>query len=282
MHTASAVLIGLILAGCMVLNGASGQLEEMKEQAQNLPETSAADEPEELPPSAFAEKYSFDRLAENYPAPKKLWNKTWISVPVINQYPELPVGCEITSAAVILNYLGFEVDKVWLQENFLKDSYNFRQINQEERKGPDPSKVFVGDPQQSGFGCFAPVIAESLERYFASVGSENLPVVLEGADERDLEALIDKGIPVIVWASLDMKPFRYTANNEWILETTGEVFRWPGNAHVMVLCGYDTNGYYFSDCNDKDNIVRYDKETFLHRWRQFGSQGVLVKINDKD
>lgn len=277
-NAVSAALLSLILAGCMALNGASEQLEEAKKQT--FQETTTAEQVKVLPPSSFSQKYDFEKLAKSYPAPKKLWDKTWIPVPVINQYPELPVGCEITSAAVILNYIGFDVDKVWLQENFLEDSYNFRQLNPEKRKGPDPSRVFVGDPQQSGFGCFAPVIAESLEKYFTFAGSKNTPIVLDGADERDLEALVDNGAPVIVWASLDMKPFRYTANNEWILETTGEVFRWPGNAHVIVLCGYDKEGYYFSDCNDKDNIVRYDKKTFLNRWKQFGSQGVVVEIND--
>ena len=37
-----------------------------------------------------------------------------LDVENIPQNPELPNGCEITSAAIVLNYLGFDIDKVTL------------------------------------------------------------------------------------------------------------------------------------------------------------------------
>ena len=39
-----------------------------------------------------------------------------LEVENIDQNPELPNGCEITSAAIVLQYLGFPVDKVTLAE----------------------------------------------------------------------------------------------------------------------------------------------------------------------
>ncbi len=42
-----------------------------------------------------------------------------LDVENILQNPELPNGCEITSAAIVLNYLGFDIDKVTLAENYL-------------------------------------------------------------------------------------------------------------------------------------------------------------------
>ena len=42
-----------------------------------------------------------------------------LNVENILQNPELPNGCEITSAAIVLNYLGFDIDKVTLAENYL-------------------------------------------------------------------------------------------------------------------------------------------------------------------
>ena len=42
-----------------------------------------------------------------------------LNVENILQNPELPNGCEITSAAIVLNYLGFDIDKVTLAENCL-------------------------------------------------------------------------------------------------------------------------------------------------------------------
>lgn len=229
----------------------------------------------------FLAAHSLEQLSEHYSPPERSAGKILIPVPVINQYPELPVGCEITSAAALLNYLGYPVDKVEMQEKYLEDSYDFRfEVidGKKVRLGPDPTQVFVGNPKDTGFGCLSPVIVQSLNRFFSQQGSANYAIPLENANQATLEALLDRGIPIEVWASRNMKPFKYTANNEWIIESTGELFRWPGNAHALVLVGYDQDNYYFSDCDDKTEIQSYLKSDFLMRWEQFGSQGVIVRL----
>lgn len=195
---------------------------------------------------------------------------------VVNQYPELPVGCEITCAAAMLNFFGYSIDKCDLTDNYLPVSSEFTERDG-VLYGPDPNKVFVGDPYGRGYGCYEQVIANVLDEYFSSHGSENRAIVLEDASFADLERLIDGGVPVIVWASIDMKPYRYNAVSEW-QTADGETIMWLSNSHTLILTGYDGAYYYFMDCSDKSEIQRYPKETFVSRWKENGSRSVAVKI----
>lgn len=274
------VVLGIALAMCTVLDELALRVEEREKEIESAQTVMVQAFPEDNS-SVFFEKYDINELSRYYPAPKFSDGKVLIEVPVINQYPELPTGCEITSVTAVLNYLGYKVDKVYMQENYLEDSYNFVRIDEDTRTGPDPYKVFVGNPKDTGFGCYAPVVADTIDKYFISVGSPDRAVNVEDADQSVLELLIDNGIPVIVWASIDMKPYLYTKNNEWILNTTGETFRWRGNSHVLVLVGYDEDNYYFSDCNDREEYAVYPKQLFLKRWEQNEKQGVIIKLGEQ-
>lgn len=61
-----------------------------------------------------------------------------LNVENILQNPELPNGCEITSAAIVLNYLGFDIDKVTLAENCLPMHIPYWEA--------DPEVEFMGSP----------------------------------------------------------------------------------------------------------------------------------------
>lgn len=61
-----------------------------------------------------------------------------LNVENILQTPELPNGCEITSAAIVLNYLGFDIDKVTLAENYLPMHIPYWEA--------DPEVEFMGSP----------------------------------------------------------------------------------------------------------------------------------------
>lgn len=278
------VIVGVLAAALVVCIVGTTIIENKKSEYESAEaKVSQMEETETevtMAKSTFFQENDINELANNYQKPDVFLGKTIIDVPVINQFPELPMGCEITSAAAILQYIGFDIDKVYLQENFLEDSYNFRNDPDGKRVGPDPNMVFVGDPKTTGFGCFSSVIEKTINNFFIANGSKNTAVKLDNADESVLIELLDKGIPIQVWASRDMKPFRYTQNNEWILETTGELFRWPGNAHSLVLIGYDEKYYYFSDCDDKTEVSFFRKEDFIKRWNQFDNQGVIIKISE--
>ena len=70
--------------------------------------------------------YSVEELGNGYEKPSEVFGKVLLDVPVISQYPELPIGCEITSAAALLRYLGFDVDKLYLCLLYTSDAADER------------------------------------------------------------------------------------------------------------------------------------------------------------
>lgn len=147
----------------------------------------------------------------------------------ILQEPELPTGCEIVSLAQVLNYLGFDIDKVELCNNFMPvDYHGAYTMNQ----------AYIGDPRaNNGFGCNAPVIVRSAEEYFESIDSPCYAVNLTGTDFRELFYQIEQGRPVVVWSTMNLtesyKNYKWTAGN-------GEEMWFNDFQHCMAIYGYDT------------------------------------------
>ncbi|MCH5349420.1 MAG: C39 family peptidase [Oscillospiraceae bacterium] len=222
--------------------------------------------------------YTVEELGEGYQKPASIFGKIILDVPIINQYPELPIGCEITSATAVLEYLDFDVDKLYLTDNYLIWDDNFTYDEEMVSHGPDPYKVFAGDPYNWGYGCFAPVIVDTLNRYFDDHAPNYEAISLEETNAADIEKLLNEGVPMIVWASRDMMPYNYREPAEWLINGTDEPYTWIGNSHTLVLCGYDNACYYFMDCDDKDEITPYLKDQFLNRFAENGSQCIVVKI----
>lgn len=229
--------------------------------------------------------YTVMELGENYEKPSELFGKVSIDVPLINQYPELPVGCEPTCAAAVLSLLGFETDKLDFTDNYLGYDDNFYYDAKMESHGPDPREVFAGDPYDWGYGCTSGVLASAMNRFFdenqTSAYTYKAIALDEHINSADMEKLIDEGVPVIVWATIDMKQLNYRKPSEWYIYETDEKYIWYGNSHTLVLCGYDSNCYYFMDPNDKKSITAYMKSAFLNRFEDNGSQAVVVKIDEK-
>lgn len=46
-----------------------------------------------------------------------------LTVPALQQFPELPRGCEVTSLAMLLNFAGVQVDKLTLADEISKVPY---------------------------------------------------------------------------------------------------------------------------------------------------------------
>ncbi len=222
--------------------------------------------------------YTVEQLGAGYEKPVPVFGKTLVEVPVINQFPELPVGCEPVCAVSVLNYLGFDIGKSSFVDGYVRWDDGFTIDEENISYGPDPNKIFAGDPYGWGYGCYAPVIVEAMNGFFADNGSRHEAISLENVNEADIEKLLDEGVPLIVWASRGMKPYKFREPAQWIIRDTGEEFTWIGNSHTLVLCGYDGNCYYFMDCDDKSEITAYSKESFLNRFEENGSQCIAVKI----
>ena len=121
----------------------------------------------------------------------------------IMQLPELPTGCEITSLTMVLNYLGNSVDKCDMAYNCLMKG-TIGKVH--------PNEYFLGNPRDNNsYGCYAPVIVNCANTYLEAIGRKDLTVRnLTGSQFEDLFKEIDKGNPVIVWVTVDMKEPYYT------------------------------------------------------------------------
>ena len=224
--------------------------------------------------------FTVEEFGAGYQKPSDVFGTVVLDVPLINQHPELPVGCEPVCAAAVLQYLGFETDKFDFTDNYLEWDDNFYYDDDMVSHGPDPRRVFAGNPYEWGYGCSAEVLADAMNRFFEKNDDSYTAYSIDSAiNSADIEKFIDEGVPVIVWATIDMKPFNYRKPWEWIIDETGETYCWYSNSHTLVLCGYDNHCYHFMDPNDKDEIILHLKDTFLRRFEDNGFQAVAVKKN---
>ena len=195
-----------------------------------------------------------------------------IKAPYLDQSKSFPTGCESVSAVMLLHFLGYDISVNEFIDRYLdRQAFEWRDG---ELYGPDPRNCFCGSPYDAeSFGCYAPVITRALER----VLGEDFEVRDEsGMALPDLaEKYLDHGMPVIVWACINMR--EPIIGPEWKLIGSGERFTWVSNEHCMLMTGYDETGYYFNDPYENNGEVRYPKMITENRHRAQHMQAVGVK-----
>lgn len=184
---------------------------------------------------------------------------------VINQMPELPTGCEITSLAMVLNHLGCDCDKLDLAENYLDKG---------ELGKTDPRKAFIGDPtsNRDSRGCYAPVIADTANKYLEAQGFEYRAKDVSGSELEELFEYIRSGTPVIIWGTMDCAPIQPT--DVW--EIDGEIIQWLRPEHCTVLVGYDDTKIFLADPYFA-TVKPYDTEVFRTVFNGMHKQAVVIE-----
>lgn len=193
-----------------------------------------------------------------------------IEVPYIDQTQRYPTGCESISAVMLLGYLGYPMEPETFIDQYLpkKDLW----FQDGVLYGPHPDQAFIGSPyndERGSFGCYAPCIASAL----APVVGDRYQVQVEKG--RSLEhlcrAYIDRDMPVILWATLNMEPS--SPGPVWRL-ADGEPFQWRSHQHCLLLVGYDESRYFFNDPWQNKGCIGYDKALADQRYRELGMQAV--------
>lgn len=195
------------------------------------------------------------------------YTRILLGVKNIPQNPELPTGCEITSLAIVINYLNpeTECDKLNLADNFLK---------QGEIGKTNPDDAFIGNPRNRySFGANAPVLVNAAEKYYSTVGIDRKIENITGADVDDLMDYIISGYPIMVWGTINMAESHISV--QW--EIDGETVPWHSNFHCLVLIGFDMEKqvYYFADPL-KEEITEYDMSVFKDRYEAIGKQAIVI------
>lgn len=192
------------------------------------------------------------------------------TVPVLAQFPEFPTGCESVSAVMVLNFWGENISAAKFIDDYLPKSGEFY-YKSYKRYGPSPYEFFIGNPRTSAsYGCMAPVIEKALCDYFG--GSDRVRNTTGTELSQLCSEYIDKDIPVLVWATINM--LETAPKNSWYLSDEKR-FTWPGNEHCLVLTGYDEDCYYFNDPY-AGKTVKFKKATVNERYAELGRQSVVV------
>lgn len=182
----------------------------------------------------------------------------------VMQEPEFPAGCEITSLTETLNYLGFDVDKVTMADEFMPIDYNGYVIMDE---------AYIGDPRTDGFGCNANVIVQSADMYFASVDSPCYGVDLTGTPAEELWYQLASGRPVIVWVTIGMRisypEYVWTAGN-------GKDFVFDWYQHCITIYGYDLDEGIVYAADPLVGNTTYPIDLFTQIYDIMGDQAVVI------
>lgn len=132
-----------------------------------------------------------------------------LNVPLIEQRPELPTGCEITAVTMMLKYAGADVDKVSLAHKMPYDK-------------SDCNKGFVGDPfTDNGDSIYPPALMKLVKKYAGSSTD------LTGKQLADLIAYVDQSRhPIVTWVG-DFDGF---------------------NTHALLMTGSNDSQIFYNDC----------------------------------
>ena len=187
-----------------------------------------------------------------------------LAVRNILQMPELPNGCEVTAAAIVLNYLGVPADKMTLARDYLPCSEDFWHA--------DPEVEYMGSPfaGETGYYCMPAPVAEAVNTYLADAGRTDLLAQdISGADIETLKAYLHAGTPVIVWVTQRFEQPLY-ASTFWLPNGSSPYI----NLHCVVLTGYDAETFYLADPLCRTPSV--DAETFTDIYEAMGRRALVI------
>lgn len=184
-----------------------------------------------------------------------------LTLDLINQYPELPSGCEVVSLTMVLNYYGYNLDKTYLAENYLVYSDNFM-------------AGYTGSPWVDG-GCLAPAITMTANNFLADNGRKYSAVNTSGTDVRKLFDYLDEGVPVLVWCTLELAPRQYGYSAMY----QGKEYVWDYFEHCVVLSGYDRAANTLTVYDPIYGITTYDIDRFAEIFDDFYRQSVVLVLN---
>lgn len=192
-----------------------------------------------------------------------------LDVPLIPQRPSLPTGCEATSMAMLLQWADLDVSKeeiaLLLPKGRIPHRYNGHLY------ADNPNNAFIGDPfSEEGYGVFHQPITDLINYYLPG-----LAVDMTGCSFDDLLSVIDTGRPIIVWATIGMKPPRISKT--WY-DPDGNEVQWKTPQHSVLLVGYTSTHVIFHD--PWTGKKEYCKSSQFNKiWTEMGNQAVTLTLN---
>lgn len=124
-----------------------------------------------------------------------------LDVPYYSQQNDMPTGCELISAKMVLSYLGHTVSNQDILDNLARSDLGTDNLGR--LYGKNPFEYFIGDPQRyTGFGCYPPVI----ENMVNSMGFYDITVYNTSSQPLGsvAESYLAQGFPVMTWVTIGL------------------------------------------------------------------------------
>jgi len=196
-----------------------------------------------------------------------------LPVDCIDQLPDLPNGCEITAAAILLNYYGYNVDKLDLDAYLPKTPINIYYEN-DVAYGPDPHNYFIGATcDGEGWYCTVKPVVIAINNYLAENNPRGGAIDITGTTPDKLYEIVRAGTPVAVWVTIDMR--EREIDDSWLSEDTGEEITVSASDHTMVLIGIIDDDLLFAD--PLEGIVTYSKADFETSYESRQAMACILK-----
>ena len=182
-------------------------------------------------------------------------------VPELIQTPELPTGCESVALTIVLQSMGFKLEKTDIAKNYLA-------------MGTDMATSYVGDPfSKNGAGCFPPAIVNAANKYLEEQKDKREGHNITGESIDDLCDYIDNGLPVILWSSMYMADPAKTGGS---YSYQGQTYQWYRSEHCVVLYGYDKEKDVFLVSDPLNGYVERDASAFKNIYDSIGKYAVVI------
>lgn len=187
--------------------------------------------------------------------------------PTYSQFPNYPNGCESIALYTLLRYYNINVSPDDIVNRLKKGDGPYWENG--KLYGGNPEIEFVGDPRaKNGYGVYQKPIVDVANYYkpgMIDYTGHSLNQVLE---------LVKQGIPVQVWASINMQ--NTSVCTSWTYKATGKKINWICRLHSMVIVGYNSNYIYVSDPYI-GSIVKYNRSQFQKMYNLFGKRAIYYK-----
>ncbi|MFA9556029.1 C39 family peptidase [Evansella sp. AB-rgal1] len=201
----------------------------------------------------------------------RLSKKVLLDVPLVNQYPELPRGCEVTSLAMVLQYYHLNADKLTLAEEVKKETTPLEVKDGKIYYG-DPNKGFVGDMydlNKPGYGVYHKPIERLAKQY-----KGDKVVDITGANFDHVLVQVSKGRPVWIITNTRYKKLPNSSFETW--HTPNGKIDITYHLHSVVITGFDNDYIYFNDPLHETPNRKKAKQPFIEAWEQMGKQAIFI------
>lgn len=195
-----------------------------------------------------------------------------LNVPILQQYPELARGCEVTSLAMIFAFNGKNVNKMKLAQEIKKDPTPYSKDKNGRIYYGNPYDGFVGDiynARKNGYGVYHGPIAELARNYFDEDVFD-----LTGLEFEDVLYFLSQGYPVWVIINSTYTPLNEDAFQMW--HTPTGIVKVTSKEHSVVIAGYDHQTIYINDPLYPQQNKPVDRNNFKKAWEQMGHQAVVI------